>query len=317
MLRKIPARTAWSALLLFAAFPFVLQAQTTQAASVSKPPASLQTIARDLTQELSHKKLKVVVLDFSGPDAKSSAFGAYLAEEFVAVLAKDPGTLTLIDRSQLPAALEALRLKPANAFQLPQLQSDFEKARRAMCDSGSFGEFKGGLGITLDTECPHAFHTSPAPIYGQIEFFSGNGHASGRAARFLAMNDRARTALSGFSYPSCLSCPEASYTEEAVAARLEGTVALIVVITPEGRATDIQVTHIFGPRAYANRDRSRRALDIQPGARSGRQPRQREANHRSRLSLQSLKCAGNRTPNRINASSEIGAVWWTVRARII
>jgi TonB family protein len=244
MLRKIPARTAWNALLLFAAFPFVLRGQTASAASEAKSPASLQTIARDLTQELSHKKLKVVVLDFSGPDAKSSAFGAYLAEEFVAVLAKDPGTLTLIDRSQLPAALEALRLKPADAANYLNYKAISKKLGAQCVIAGSFGEFKGGLGITLDTECPHAFHTSPAPIYRRIEFSPEMATHLGAPLDSLRSNDGAPNAgTGGFSYPSCLSCPEAAYTEEAVAARLEGTVALIVVVTPEGRATDIQVTH--------------------------------------------------------------------------
>lgn len=45
----------------------------------------------------------------------------------------------------------------------------------------------------------------------------------------------------GYGYPACLYCPQAQYSDEAVKAKYQGTVELIAIITPDGRATDIQV----------------------------------------------------------------------------
>ncbi|MGH9736639.1 MAG: energy transducer TonB [Candidatus Acidiferrales bacterium] len=45
----------------------------------------------------------------------------------------------------------------------------------------------------------------------------------------------------GYGYPACLYCPQAQYSDEAVKAKYQGTVELLAVITPDGRATEIQV----------------------------------------------------------------------------
>jgi periplasmic protein TonB len=49
----------------------------------------------------------------------------------------------------------------------------------------------------------------------------------------------------GVGYPSCVYCPDPKYSEEARKAKYQGTVVLQAVITPDGRATDIQV--VKGP----------------------------------------------------------------------
>jgi len=54
-----------------------------------------------------------------------------------------------------------------------------------------------------------------------------------------------RPGTGGVGYPSCLYCPEPQYSEEARKAKYQGTVVLQVVITPDGRATNITV--IKGP----------------------------------------------------------------------
>ena len=45
----------------------------------------------------------------------------------------------------------------------------------------------------------------------------------------------------GYSYPTCIDCPQAQYTREALARKFQGTMTLILVVTPEGRAKDIKV----------------------------------------------------------------------------
>jgi TonB family protein len=43
-----------------------------------------------------------------------------------------------------------------------------------------------------------------------------------------------------------LYCPEAQYSDEAVKAKYQGTVELLAIITPDGRATDIHVVRGVG-----------------------------------------------------------------------
>ena len=49
----------------------------------------------------------------------------------------------------------------------------------------------------------------------------------------------------GVGYPTCVYCPDPKYSEEARKAKYQGTVVLQAVITPDGRATEIQV--VKGP----------------------------------------------------------------------
>ena len=54
-----------------------------------------------------------------------------------------------------------------------------------------------------------------------------------------------RPGVGGVGYPTCVYCPDPKYSEEARKAKYQGTVVLQVVITPDGRAIDIQV--VKGP----------------------------------------------------------------------
>ena len=49
----------------------------------------------------------------------------------------------------------------------------------------------------------------------------------------------------GVGFPTCAYCPQPKYSEEARKAKYQGTVVLQAVITPDGRATEIQV--VKGP----------------------------------------------------------------------
>lgn len=50
-----------------------------------------------------------------------------------------------------------------------------------------------------------------------------------------------RPGTGGVGYPTCVYCPDPKYSEEARKAKYQGTVVLQAVITPDGRAIDIQI----------------------------------------------------------------------------
>jgi periplasmic protein TonB len=50
----------------------------------------------------------------------------------------------------------------------------------------------------------------------------------------------------GYGFPSCLYCPQAKFSDEAVKAKYQGVVLLLAIITPDGRATDIHISKGLG-----------------------------------------------------------------------
>jgi protein TonB len=50
----------------------------------------------------------------------------------------------------------------------------------------------------------------------------------------------------GYGVPSCIYCPNAQFSDEAVKAKFQGTVTLSIVITADGRATEIHVAKGLG-----------------------------------------------------------------------
>jgi TonB family protein len=50
----------------------------------------------------------------------------------------------------------------------------------------------------------------------------------------------------GVGFPSCSYCPNPGFSEEARAAKINGTVVLKIVVDPDGRATHVQVVKSVG-----------------------------------------------------------------------
>jgi periplasmic protein TonB len=69
-------------------------------------------------------------------------------------------------------------------------------------------------------------------------FGPGNGQGIGDGSPISGVN--------GYSEVACIYCPAAQFTDEAVKAKFEGTVLLSVVVTADGRATDVRVVRGLG-----------------------------------------------------------------------
>ena len=74
---------------------------------------------------------------------------------------------------------------------------------------------------------------------------SGSGGGLGPGSGGGTGGGAYRPGTNGVGYPTCVYCPDPKYSEEARKAKYQGTVVLQVVITPDGRATEIQV--VKGP----------------------------------------------------------------------
>jgi TonB family protein len=107
-------------------------------------------------------------------------------------------------------------------------------------NAGQFVTFRLSLtGATLSGESTVGLQTSKATLRrgGVLTFDGRGGSGSG---------DRAPLSSSGSSAPALIYKVEPEYTEEARAAKYQGTVILYVEIDPNGKATNIEVKRSLG-----------------------------------------------------------------------
>ena len=84
---------------------------------------------------------------------------------------------------------------------------------------------------------------------GPTQIAEGSGATDERAATSPAsgaLDAIARPGFGGVTVPACVYCPNPNYTEEARAAKFNGTVILQVVVTAEGRVENISVVRKAG-----------------------------------------------------------------------
>ena len=67
------------------------------------------------------------------------------------------------------------------------------------------------------------------------------------ATRQTRRADANEPGRAGVSFPECTYCPAAEYSAQGRKKKIQGTVMLVVLITAEGRASDITVTKSLEP----------------------------------------------------------------------
>jgi periplasmic protein TonB len=74
----------------------------------------------------------------------------------------------------------------------------------------------------------------------------GNGDGVGPGDEFGEGGGPPSAGTESYGYPTCVYCPQAQYSDEAVKSKYQGTVFLVVTITADGKATDIKVAKGVG-----------------------------------------------------------------------
>jgi len=74
----------------------------------------------------------------------------------------------------------------------------------------------------------------------------GDGNGVGHGHDWGIGGNYPTAGANGYADVVCLYCPQAQYSNEAVKAKYQGSVMLTVVVTPDGRATDVQVVKGLG-----------------------------------------------------------------------
>lgn len=75
---------------------------------------------------------------------------------------------------------------------------------------------------------------------------SGSGGGVGPGNQWGTGGGFPRAGENGYGEPECLYCPNPQYSDEAVKAKYQGVVELLIVVTPDGRASQIRVVKGLG-----------------------------------------------------------------------
>jgi len=201
---------------------------------------------------------KIVVLDFCTWDNQWRPFGAWVADNLSAAWAAGSGgAFAVIDRGQLPAALQARGLTAKDEFESPQ---GIELAQALGADilvNGRYRALDNDLGLTVNVRPAVAPAASaagpphPRPILFVQSRVTMSSELAGQLGEPLAAlgptHDANAPRPNPNSFARCKYCPAAEYSDQGRKKKIQGTVMLAVLITAEGRASDITVTKSLEP----------------------------------------------------------------------
>ena len=188
------------------------------------------------------KTNKVVVFDFMGPDERLMQLGRDLADRFSRTLASAGGKFTVIDRPQVQAVIEKNRVAP-DVIRDPEIA--WWLARQLNADALIVGQLTASTGDTLRIAVDAAKTKDGKEIANlAVEVpFTNDMKMKTRLSESLSLRrtgDWIDSKYPNELMPKCIYCPRADFSGAALAQKKEGTVQLIVQVTEEGFAKDIE-----------------------------------------------------------------------------
>ncbi|HEV3253412.1 MAG TPA: TonB family protein [Candidatus Acidoferrales bacterium] len=221
-----------------------------------------EEIARQLADKLNESDRKgVLVVDLYTPQYPGLPFGAWLADQFSAALAKTGHELHVVDRLSLKAALDAQHLSPKDEVQPKNAIALAKSLGANTLILGTFGAAEKGIGITLvgyripQSAAPNSNPSMISMIRGKLDLTAEI--VSHLDVPFDSLRPKDGVYISGYggvSVPSCVKCPIPSGMHAPdvdlpgmLRAHPHGaTVWLRFVVTAEGHATHISVVDQVG-----------------------------------------------------------------------
>jgi TonB family protein len=203
---------------------------------------------------------KVLVVDFAEMHGKPTELGQWLASEFSRGLNKEARGFFLISRGESLWSVAQDRVV-SESFDAPDVTACYEEEGEGALVAEGITEdlsdrvdlrlkvwrisdrkqiFEDRIAIPL-TETMRALHARPVtkshvPPLTDVEVWVNPEHDAGDS-EFPA------SGKNGYSYPSCVYCTQAGYSNAATKAKIQGTVSLSVVVGADGSANRISLVH--------------------------------------------------------------------------
>jgi TonB family protein len=185
---------------------------------------------------------KVFVADLRGPEGQEHPLGKRLADLLSASLQRDFPGLQVLDRREEVGIAEGNE-DLGNQFQPIVLKQERDSARRLGANvvvGGNFAKIQQGIGISL-----YAKFSSDSPrLLGETNgIIPISDEIAGASSDPIPLQKSgiARAGIGGTTIPGCIRCRPPNYTDEARAAKYQGTVVLQVTLTADGRAKNIAI----------------------------------------------------------------------------
>jgi TonB family protein len=207
-------------------------------------------IAKPL-QKLNSKK--IVVADLQGPEGQTHPFGQRTASQLSAYLRQNLPNLETIDglRQSLVANDEQDSSDATRELVSVKEKKWALSLGANILISGSYAKTNNGIGVSLiavsldNSETTLAQTNGFVPISNEIVALSPDPVPSPKAGI-------PRAGIGGVANSTCTRCPPPNYTDEARAAKYQGTVKLQVTVTKDGRAENVIVVSGPGKGLEAN-----------------------------------------------------------------
>jgi TonB family protein len=229
MLRKLPRFVL-----------FVLLALITNPIARAQSSES-QALAAGMSNALTRAKVRtVVVFDFMGSDGKLTEPGQNLADAFSRTLATSGGQFEVIDRTLVRALIEKNRVAP-DVIRDPEIA--WWLANQLNADAAIFGVLTPLYGGNLKIEVKSAKTKDGGTIGSMSVKFPLSDEmriALSNSVSVDHMKDRLDPKSPKELLPKCIYCPRPEYSGAAMAQKIEGRITLIVKITEDGIARDIE-----------------------------------------------------------------------------
>lgn len=214
---------------------------------VSAQQTAMESAAVQLAGPIVHSKQHALaVFDFSGPGNKITVLGQKLADDFSAAITKSAGELQVMDRSRIEAKRKENHYAPE--IVLDPLSSEVF-AQELGAKAIVIGEMSVGQSNTLNVDLKAYRVDNGKPIQGLRISFPLSEDMAGLLAKKVSAFDLPANLLPelpkgnapGYSPPSCIYCPRADFSSQALARRVEGVIELVAIIEVDGRVTDVAV----------------------------------------------------------------------------
>ena len=183
---------------------------------------------------------KILFADLKGPDGQTHPVGRWLADQLANSCNKDFPGLEIIIRPQHEEPAEVVD-EAGNRKQAFKSVEEWARSVGAnVVVTGTFARISDAIGISLramtSSDQPRTIAETRGlvPVSEEIIRLSPD--------RIPSLKDGIpRAGVGGMGVPECTYCPPPRYSREASKKKAEGTVVLQVVITADGRATNVTI----------------------------------------------------------------------------
>jgi TonB family protein len=214
------------------------QAQEPQPAQSSP----IEALAAKMADAINHSKQKsVIVLDFANSDKTVTALGQRLADEFSDALAKSATSFSVVDRPHLALWKSTLIYSASIAYGIRQ-------AWETHADVAVFGKVEmEGEALIVNVEAIRVKdRKSIRSLKVEVPFSRDFVDLKEDPAKSIAQAFATIADLKKGSFPRCIYCPRADFSEDALQQKLGGVVMLSAIIDVDGLAWDIKVEKKLG-----------------------------------------------------------------------